>query len=146
MYLSCVRRSAVTLLCRRCAASACPLETRQRHSGSSRRDQLRVDGQKTNLAHWSHTAPWLSPNPWHAHVSLLPPPPPRGGHRRPAVDVTPRLSSGTRGLCSSSGKPQPAQDTPPPPPPAEPGDSQRDSVHIPGHGLFKFKELVCIYI
>ncbi|KAG7273011.1 hypothetical protein CRUP_011895 [Coryphaenoides rupestris] len=143
MYLSCVRRSAVTLVCQRCA-TVCPPETRQRRGVSSRRSQLRVDAHEPNRAHWSHAAPWLSPgpntNPWHAHLSLLPTPTPRGGHSRPAVGVTPRLSSGARGLCSS-GKTQSAQDTPPPPPPPAPGDSQRDSVHIPGHGLFKFKEL-----
>ena len=124
----------------------------------------------TNLnTHYCRTSPWLSPNgnpqvnpallrggpgwpvvhvqPLHlrggpgwpgVHVQpllLL-----RGGPGWPAVHLQPLLrSSGARGLCS--GKSRPPQDTDPSP---EQNESQGSSVHVPGHGLFKFKELVCI--
>ncbi|KAK0130973.1 Cardiolipin synthase (CMP-forming) [Merluccius polli] len=148
MYLLCIRGS-VALLRRRAArhASACPEETlpwRRDAECATRRRRPRADPQraqtKTDLTHWSRTAPWLGlglglspgPGPW---------PRLRGGHvAGPGGDVRPLLSSGARGLCG--GKPRPPQDPEPDPDrEQEPDESQRGSVHVPGHGLFKFKEL-----
>ncbi|XP_056465097.1 cardiolipin synthase (CMP-forming)-like [Gadus chalcogrammus] len=102
---------------------------------------------ETNLnAHYCRTSPWLRPNgnP-QVNPALL-----RGGPGWPLAHVQPLLrglpgwpgvppllrSPGARGLCS--GKSRPTQDIDPSP---EQNESQGSSVHVPGHGLFKFKEL-----
>ncbi|CAL8254650.1 unnamed protein product [Lota lota] len=152
LYLYCIRRSTVQLCKRgkvptfrcpvaaRCAVTVCQLETlswrnthtpvnecaRPKRTVPTTLKQLTVDPHRsacteTNITHYCPTTPWLCPK-WKTDVS---PPLLRGGHGRPL------LASGTRGLCTG-------KDTNTSP---EPSESQRSSVHIPGHGLFKFKEL-----
>ncbi|CAM9279008.1 unnamed protein product [Lampetra planeri] len=73
---------------------------------------------------WTGTLLNLQPPTWQ------PVPPHRGGQGRSGLDLRPALSS--RWLCSSNSKNTPES-------PA--GGEQIEASPVPGHGLFKFKEL-----
>lgn len=107
----------------------------------SRSRRFRADPETQFTHPNSRTPRWLSPNPCHSGVDppllLLLSSAPRGGHGRPVVLVQQQQPSwGARGMCSGT----PGTPLKDPAPPVQ-RKGQGTSVHVPGHGLFKFKVL-----
>lgn len=91
---------------------------------------LRFKGTDSRVACWSGILQQSHATPWHAQGPVLNVY--RGGHDRSVASFRSLLSPRARGLCS--GK---SQETPDSPPPAD----RSEASQVPGHGLFKFKEL-----
>ncbi|CAJ1066762.1 cardiolipin synthase (CMP-forming) [Xyrichtys novacula] len=92
---------------------------------------LRLKGTDSPVSCWSGILQQVNATPWHAHGSRTVPVY-RGGHERSVASFRSLLSPTARGLCSGKSK-----ETPESPPAAE----QNEPSTVPGHGLFKFKEL-----
>lgn len=90
----------------------------------------RLKGTDSRVACWSGVFQQVKPSNRHEHGTLLLY---RGGHERSAAGFRSLLSPNARGLCSEKTK-----ETPESPATAE----RTDASTVPGHGLFKFKELV----
>ncbi|XP_047459896.1 cardiolipin synthase (CMP-forming) [Mugil cephalus] len=110
-----------------------PASWRLRHTPVTEGARLNLSqvGLKWNdgrLASWRGLLQQTKQSPWDKRGSELLY---RGGHERSAVSFRSLLSPKARGLCS--GKSEEASDKPPA---ADGGEGA-----VPGHGLFKFKEL-----
>lgn len=92
---------------------------------------FRHKGTDSHVACWSGIPQQLKATHWHAQGTVLSVY--RGVHERSVDSFRSLLSSKARGLCSGKAK-----ETPDSSPAA---DGKEDSP-VPGHGLFKFKELV----
>ncbi|KAM7408329.1 hypothetical protein PAMA_002163 [Pampus argenteus] len=87
---------------------------------------LRTDSR---VARGSRILQQVKQTPWYAHGNHLLY---RGGHERSAAGFRYLLSSGARGLCSGKHKETPD---------SSPAADRTEAAPVPGHGLFKFKEL-----
>ncbi|XP_041644749.1 cardiolipin synthase (CMP-forming) [Cheilinus undulatus] len=79
---------------------------------------------------WSGILQQVKATPWHAQgtvVSIH-----RGGHERSVASFRSLLSPKARGLCSGESNETPR---------GKPAGDRNEASPVPGHGLFKFKEL-----
>nr|XP_020511005.1 cardiolipin synthase (CMP-forming) [Labrus bergylta] len=88
---------------------------------------LRLKGTDSRFACWSGILQQVKVTPWQAQGT--------GGHERSEVSVRSLLSPRARWLCSRK-----SEETPETSPPAAAAD-RNEANPVPGHGLFKFKEL-----
>lgn len=90
----------------------------------------RLKGTDSRVACWSGVLQQGKQTPWHVQGPI---PMTQGGHERHAASFRFLLSPRARGLCSGKTDEKPDTST---------GEERGDSGTVPGHGLFKFKELV----
>lgn len=89
---------------------------------------LRLKGADSRVACWGGILQQVKATPLHAHGAVVTVH--GGGHERSAASFRSLLSPRARGLCSGESKDSPAG------PP-----DRKEASSVPGHGLFKFKEL-----
>lgn len=92
---------------------------------------FRLKGTGNRVACWNRSLQQVKATQWHAQVTV--PSAYRGLHERSVYSFRYPLSLNARGLCS--GKPTDTLGSSPP-------SDRNDNNPVPGHGLFKFKELV----
>ncbi|XP_039856541.1 cardiolipin synthase (CMP-forming) [Simochromis diagramma] len=89
----------------------------------------RLKGTDSRVACWSGVLQQGKQTPWHVQGPI---PMTQGGHERYAASFRSLLSPRARGLCSGKTDEKPDSST---------GEERGDAGTVPGHGLFKFKEL-----
>nr|XP_046258183.1 cardiolipin synthase (CMP-forming) [Scatophagus argus] len=91
---------------------------------------LRLKGTDSRVACWSGILQQVKATPWHAQGTVLPGYP--GVHDKSVAGFRSLLCLRARGLCS--GKTKETTDS-------SPAADRNEASPVPGHGLFKFKEL-----
>ncbi|XP_044071001.1 cardiolipin synthase (CMP-forming), partial [Siniperca chuatsi] len=90
---------------------------------------FRLKGTDSRVACWSGILQQVKARPWHAQETVLLY---RGGQERSVASFRSLLSPKARGLCSGKTKETPD---------SSPVADGNEASPVPGHGLFKFKEL-----
>ncbi|XP_018516388.1 cardiolipin synthase (CMP-forming) [Lates calcarifer] len=90
---------------------------------------LRLSGTDSRVACFSGVLPQVKPTAWHEQGAVLLY---RGGHERSAASFRSLLCPKVRGLCSVKKNETPD---------SSPNADRNEVSAVPGHGLFKFKEL-----
>ncbi|XP_034538369.1 cardiolipin synthase (CMP-forming) [Notolabrus celidotus] len=91
---------------------------------------LRLRGTDSPVSCWSGILQQVNTTPRQAQGIVVPVF--RGGHERSGASFRSLLSPASRGLCSGQSKQQPE---------SSPTADGKEPSAVPGHGLFKFKEL-----
>ncbi|XP_051284695.1 cardiolipin synthase (CMP-forming) [Dicentrarchus labrax] len=91
---------------------------------------LRLKGTESRVSCWSGILQQVKATPWHAQGAASPVY--WGGHERSVASFRSLLYPKARGLCSGKTKETPD---------SSPAADRNEASPVPGHGLFKFKEL-----
>lgn len=91
---------------------------------------VRLKGTDGPVACWSGILQQVKGTPWHAQGSVIPVY--RRGHESSVASIRSLQCVTARGLCSGKTKETPD---------SSPVTDRSEGIQVPGHGLFKFKEL-----